>query len=108
MAHPLLDEVKYNADGLIAAIAQCAETEAVLMLAWMNADALAQTLVTGQVTYFSRSRQALWRKGETSGHTQELISAHLDCDADAVLLKVKQTGPACHTGAQSCFFRDLT
>ena len=107
MAHPLLDEVKYNADGLIAAIAQCAETEAVLMLAWMNADALAQTLVTGQVTYFSRSRQALWRKGETSGHTQELISAHLDCDADAVLLKVKQTGPACHTGAQSCFFRDL-
>ena len=108
MAHPLLNEVKYNADGLIAAIAQCAETEAVLMLAWMNADALAQTLVTGQVTYFSRSRQALWRKGETSGHTQELISAHLDCDADAVLLKVKQTGPACHTGAHSCFFRDLT
>jgi phosphoribosyl-AMP cyclohydrolase len=108
MAHPLLDEVKYNADGLIAAIAQCAETEAVLMLAWMNADALAQTLVTGQVTYFSRSRQALWRKGETSGHTQELISAHLDCDADAVLLKVKQTGPACHTGAQSCFFCNLT
>ena len=108
MAHPLLNEVKYNADGLIAAIAQCAETEAVLMLAWMNADALAQTLVTGQVTYFSRSRQDLWRKGETSGHTQELISVHLDCDADAVLLKVKQTGPACHTGAQSCFFRDLT
>jgi phosphoribosyl-AMP cyclohydrolase len=108
MAHPLLDEVKYNADGLIAAIAQCAETEAVLLLAWMNADALAQTLVTGQVTYFSRSRQALWRKGETSGHTQELISAHLDCDADAVLLKVKQTGPACHTGAQSCFFCNLT
>jgi phosphoribosyl-AMP cyclohydrolase len=108
MAHPLLDEVKYNADGLIAAIAQCAETQVVLMLAWMNADALAQTLVTGQVTYFSRSRQALWRKGETSGHTQELISAHLDCDADAVLLKVKQTGPACHTGAQSCFFCNLT
>ena len=108
MAHPLLDEVKYNADGLIAAIAQCAETEAVLMLAWMNADALAQTLVTGQVTYFSRSHQALWRKGETSGHTQELVSAHLDCDVDAVLLKIIQTGPACHTGAQSCFFRDLT
>lgn len=108
MAHPLLDEVKYNADGLIAAIAQCAETEAVLMLAWMNADALAQTLVTGQVTYFSRSRQALWRKGETSGHTQELVSAHLDCDVDAVLLKIIQTGPACHTGAQSCFFRNLT
>ena len=108
MAFPLLDEVKYNADGLIAAIAQCAETQVVLMLAWMNADALTQTLVTGQVTYFSRSRQALWRKGETSGHTQELIPAHLDCDVDAVLLKVKQTGPACHTGAQSCFFLDLT
>ena len=108
MTHPLLDEVEYNADGLVAAIAQCADTNDVLMLAWMNSDALTQTLVTGQVTYFSRSRQELWRKGETSGHTQKLISAYLDCDMDAILLKVKQTGPACHTGAQSCFFRDLT
>ena len=107
MTHPLLDEVEYNADGLVAAIAQCADTNDVLMLAWMNSDALTQTLVTGQVTYFSRSRQQLWRKGETSGHTQELISAYLDCDMDAILLKVKQTGSACHTGAQSCFFRDL-
>ena len=108
MTHPLLDEVEFNADGLVAAIAQCADTHDVLMLAWMNRDALTQTLVTGRVTYFSRSRQELWRKGETSGHTQKLISAYLDCDMDAILLKVKQTGPACHTGAQSCFFRDLT
>ncbi|MBL6783085.1 MAG: phosphoribosyl-AMP cyclohydrolase [Alphaproteobacteria bacterium] len=108
MTHPLLDEVEFNADGLVAAIAQCADTNDVLMLAWMNRDALTQTLVTGRVTYFSRSRQELWRKGETSGHTQKLISAYLDCDMDAILLKVKQTGPACHTGAQSCFFRDLT
>lgn len=108
MAHPLLKEVKYNSDGLITAVAQCVETDVVLMLAWINEDALMQTLVTGQVTYFSRSRQKLWQKGETSGHIQTLVSAHLDCDMDAILLKVKQTGPACHTGAQSCFFRDLT
>ncbi len=108
MSHPLMDEIRFNADGLIAAVAQCVETGQVLMLAWMNAEALALTLENKQVTYFSRSRQALWRKGETSGHTQELISAHLDCDGDAVLLQVKQTGPACHTGAQSCFFKDLT
>lgn len=108
MTHPLMDEIIFNADGLIAAVAQCADTGEVLMLAWMNAEALALTLNTKQVTYFSRSRQELWRKGETSGHTQELISAHLDCDGDAVLLKIKQTGPACHTGAQSCFFKDFT
>ena len=108
MSHPLMDEIRFNADGLIAAVAQCVETGQVLMLAWMNAEALALTLENKQVTYFSRSRQALWRKGETSGHTQELISAHLDCDGDAVLLQVKQTGPACHTGVQSCFFKDLT
>jgi phosphoribosyl-AMP cyclohydrolase len=108
MSNPLMDEITFNADGLIAAIAQCVDTGQVLMLAWMNAEALALTLETKQVTYFSRSRQALWRKGETSGHTQELISAHLDCDGDGVLLKIKQTGPACHTGTQSCFFWDLT
>jgi len=108
MTHPLMDEITFNADGLIAAVAQCADSGEVLMLAWMNAEALALTLNTKQVTYFSRSRQELWRKGETSGHTQELISAHLDCDGDAVLLKIKQTGPACHTGAQSCFFKDFT
>ena len=108
MTHPLMDEITFNSDGLIAAVAQCADTGEVLMLAWMNAKALALTLNTKQVTYFSRSRQKLWRKGETSGHTQELISAHLDCDGDAVLLKIKQTGPACHTGAQSCFFKDFT
>lgn len=108
MSQSLMDQITFNADGLIAAVAQCADTKQVLMLAWMNAEALAITLETKQVTYFSRSRQALWRKGETSGHTQELIAASLDCDGDAVLLLIKQTGPACHTGAQSCFFKDLT
>jgi len=108
MSQSLMDQITFNADGLITAVAQCADTKQVLMLAWMNAEALAITLETKQVTYFSRSRQALWRKGETSGHTQELIAASLDCDGDAVLLLIKQTGPACHTGAQSCFFKDLT
>jgi len=87
MSNPLMDEITFNADGLIAAIAQCVDTGQVLMLAWMNAEALALTLETKQVTYFSRSRQALWRKGETSGHTQELISAHLDCDVMGCFLK---------------------
>lgn len=98
---------KFDAAGLIAAIAQDAETGAVLMLAWMNAEALRLTLETRRVTYWSRSRQALWVKGETSGHRQELVEAKLDCDGDALLLKVRQTGPACHTGAQSCFFTPL-
>lgn len=96
---------KFNADGLIAAIAQDAETGEVLMMAWMNGEALRQTLKTGQVTYWSRSRQALWRKGETSGHTQRLIEARIDCDQDAILLRVEQAGGACHTGRRSCFYR---
>lgn len=96
---------KFNADGLIAAIAQDAETGEVLMLAWMNADALAATLETGRATYWSRSRQELWVKGETSGYTQTIIDIHIDCDQDAVLLRVKQTGAACHTGRPSCFYR---
>jgi phosphoribosyl-AMP cyclohydrolase len=87
------------------AIAQDANSGAVLMLAWMNRESLRLTLETGDVTYWSRSRGALWRKGETSGHTQKLVEASLDCDGDALLLKVEQTGPACHTGAPSCFFR---
>jgi len=78
-----------------------------LMHAWMNAQALALTLETGNVTYWSRSRQSLWRKGETSGHTQRLVEAFVDCDGDTLLLKVDQTGPACHTGAPNCFFRKL-
>lgn len=74
------------------------------MLAWMNAESVAETLATGRVCYWSRSRQALWRKGETSGHTQRLVEMRLDCDGDTVLLRVDQTGPACHTGERSCFF----
>ena len=96
---------KFNADGLIAAIAQDAGTGDVLMLAWMTADALAATIETGRATYWSRSRQALWVKGETSGHVQQVVELRVDCDQDAVLLKVNQTGGACHTGRASCFYR---
>jgi len=99
---------KFNADGLIAAIAQDDETGAVLMLAWMNADALAATLQTGTVTYWSRSRGELWVKGAASGNTQTLVSAHIDCDQDAILLRIKQTGPACHTNRVSCFYRKIS
>jgi phosphoribosyl-AMP cyclohydrolase len=97
---------RFDANGLIAAIAQDADTGKVLMLAWMNAEALAATLATGKATYFSRSRQALWVKGETSGHAQTLVRLSVDCDQDAVLLSVRQSGPACHTGARSCFYRE--
>jgi len=96
---------KFDASGLIAAIAQDAETGEVLMLAWMNAEALARTLETGRATYWSRSRGEIWVKGHTSGHTQELVEVRVDCDQDAVLLKVRQTGGACHTGRESCFYR---
>tara|TARA_R110000782_G_scaffold165040_3_gene256974 strand:- start:1308 stop:1721 length:414 start_codon:yes stop_codon:yes gene_type:complete len=96
---------KFNADGLIAAIAQDATSGDVLMLAWMNAEALAATLATGRATYWSRSRGALWVKGETSGHTQAVVEVRVDCDQDAVLLRVHQTGGACHTGRDSCFYR---
>lgn len=100
--------VKFNAHGLIPAIAQQHDTGEVLMMAWMNAASLAETLATGQVCYWSRSRLALWRKGETSGHRQRLIECRLDCDGDALLLRVAQQGPACHTGARSCFFRSVS
>jgi phosphoribosyl-AMP cyclohydrolase len=96
---------RFNADGLIAAIAQDAASGDVLMLAWMNAEALAATLATGRATYWSRSRSALWVKGETSGHTQDVVEVRIDCDQDAVLLKVNQAGGACHTGRASCFYR---
>ncbi|MEQ3745068.1 MAG: phosphoribosyl-AMP cyclohydrolase [Henriciella sp.] len=96
---------RFDADGLIAAIAQDAETGEVLMLAWMNSDALQATLDTKRATYWSRSRQTLWVKGETSGNVQEITEIRIDCDQDAVLLKVKQTGGACHTGRDSCFYR---
>lgn len=94
----------YTDAGLIPAIAQDAATGDVLMMAWMNAEAVARTLETGRVTYWSRSRQAFWIKGETSGHTQELVDFRVDCDRDCLLLTIKQKGPACHTNRRSCFF----
>ena len=96
--------LRYDAAGLIPAVAQDAGSGEVLMLAWMNADAVARTLATGRVTYWSRSRRAFWIKGETSGHVQRLVEMRLDCDRDALLLRVEQTGPACHTGRRSCFY----
>ena len=98
---------RFDADGLIAAIATHADTGEVLMLAWMNAEALAKTLATGEAHYFSRSRNQLWRKGATSGQIQLVAEARIDCDQDAVLLKVRPQGDggACHTGARSCFYR---
>jgi len=102
-ASDLIGAVAFDAAGLVPAIAQDAKTGEVLMLAWMNRDALKRTLETGDVTYWSRSRKELWRKGATSGHTQRLVEAYVDCDGDTLLLKVEQVGPACHTGATSCF-----
>jgi phosphoribosyl-AMP cyclohydrolase len=103
-----INSVAFNEDGLVPAIAQSAATGAVLMLAWMNRDTLERTLQTGEVTYWSRSRGEVWRKGATSGHTQHLVEAWVDCDGDTLLLKVDQIGPACHTGAPSCFYRRLS
>lgn len=94
----------YDVNGLIPAIAQDHATGEVLMMAWMNAQSLARTLETGQVTYWSRSRQAFWAKGETSGHVQRLIELRVDCDRDCLLLLVDQAGPACHTNRRSCFY----
>jgi phosphoribosyl-AMP cyclohydrolase len=99
--------VAFDANGLVPAIAQDAKSGEVLMMAWMNADSLRRTLSEGDVIYWSRSRKKLWRKGETSGHTQRLVEAYVDCDGDTLLLKVEQTGPACHTGAPTCFFRKV-
>jgi len=94
----------YDAQGLIPAIAQEAGTGDVLMLAWMNAEAVARTLASGRVTYWSRSRQAFWQKGESSGHVQRLVEMRLDCDRDSLLLIVEQQGPACHTNRHACFY----
>lgn len=99
-----LDQLCYNDAGLVPAIARQHDSGEVLMLAWMNRDAIEETLRTGQVCYFSRSRNRLWRKGESSGQTQKLISLRIDCDGDAVLLNVDQTGFACHTGRRDCFY----
>jgi phosphoribosyl-AMP cyclohydrolase len=98
---------RFSAGELVAAIAQDAQTKDVLMLAWMNKQALEQTLETGRITYWSRSRGELWEKGLTSGHTQKLVSIAFDCDADAILLQVHQVGAACHTGERSCFHNEI-
>ena len=106
MSTAWLDELTWDKDGLIPAIAQDAETGDVLMFAWMNRDALARTAETGEAVYFSRSRGRLWHKGEESGHTQKVREIRIDCDNDVVLLKIEQVGGiACHTGRRSCFFQ---
>jgi len=96
--------LSFDANGLVPAIAQSVENDEVLMLAYMNAEAINETLETGQVCYWSRSRQKLWRKGKSSGHVQRLVELRYDCDNDAVLLRVCQSGPACHTNRPNCFF----
>ncbi len=104
IARQVIERLRFDDAGLIPAIAQSHESREVLMLAWMNAEAVRETLETGRVCYWSRSRRRLWRKGENSGHTQRLVELRFDCDTDAVLLLVEQTGPACHTGRPACFF----
>ncbi len=105
MSDAILPAISFDDRGLVAAIAQQHDTGEVLMMAWMNRDSVAETLATGQVCYWSRSRQALWRKGESSGQTQRLVEMRVDCDGDTLLLLVDQTGVACHTGRLSCFYR---
>ena len=103
-----LSEVTFDAQGLLPAIAQDHQTGRVLMVAWMNAESLTKTVASGYAVYWSRSRQALWRKGESSGHTQKVFDIRLDCDGDVILLSVQQAGHmACHTGRESCFYRQL-
>ena len=102
----LLNAVKWDANGLVCAIAQDAHTQRVLMVAWMNAEALAQTVATGFAHYYSRSRQKQWMKGEESGHTQQVHELRLDCDGDAIVMQIEQKGGiSCHTGRQSCFYQ---
>ncbi len=99
--------IAFDADGLVPCIAQQHDSGEILMMAWMNRDAVAETMRTGRVCYWSRSRQALWRKGETSGHGQRLVDLRIDCDGDTLLALVDQAGVACHTGRHNCFFRAL-
>lgn len=103
----VLDDLPYNADGLVPAIAQQHDTGEVLMMAWMNRAAIEETLETGRVCYWSRSRRQFWRKGESSGQIQHLLSMRFDCDGDTILLLVNQTGPACHTGRRNCFYNEV-
>ena len=102
-----LDSLRYDDRGLIPVIAQDAETGQVLMLAWANSEAVERTLAEGRMVYWSRSRQELWRKGDTSGHVQHWQALRVDCDADVIVARIHQEGPACHTGERSCFYRSL-
>ncbi|MDQ6991680.1 MAG: phosphoribosyl-AMP cyclohydrolase [Mariprofundaceae bacterium] len=101
----LIQSIIFNDAGLVPAIAQDATSHRVLMMAWMNEEAVKQTLTTGYAHYYSRSRQKQWQKGESSGHVQKVLDMYLDCDGDTILLKIKQTGPACHTNRESCFYK---
>jgi len=103
----LAQAIRFNEAGLIPAIVQDAQTRQVLMMAWMNAESLRRTLEIGETVFWSRSRQALWHKGATSGATQRVVAVRLDCDGDTLLFEVEPAGPACHTGAVSCFFREV-
>jgi phosphoribosyl-AMP cyclohydrolase len=108
--HPypsMISDFKFNSDGLIPAIVQCAKTKRVLMMAWMNEPSIRETLQKGMMCYWSRSRQKYWLKGETSGHVQRVVRWFVDCDKDTLLFEVDQTGGACHTGYESCFFQEL-
>ena len=105
---PLLEAITFDAAGLVPVVAQQYDSGEILMVAWMNRDAVVETLTSGQVCYWSRSRSALWRKGETSGQVQRLVELKLDCDGDTLLARVDQLGVACHTGRRSCFFRTAT
>lgn len=107
MTEVALPELKLGPDRLIPAVVQSEDTDAVLMVGYMDTEALRRTLTEGRVTYWSRSRQEYWRKGDTSGNSQVPVSVKLDCDADTLLIRVRQTGPACHTGSATCFFTEL-
>ncbi len=107
LAERVIAAIRFDQAGLVPAVAQQHDSGEVLMLAWMNAAAIRETLRTGRVCYWSRSRQKLWRKGETSGHLQQLVEFRFDCDKDTLLLLVDQQGPACHTGRHNCFFHGL-
>lgn len=107
MSLPLISRIRFNSQGLVPAIAQQFDTKEVLMMAWMSAESIAETISTGRVCYYSRSRKGLWRKGESSGQVQRLVELRLDCDGDTLLLLVDQEGVACHTGRRNCFFRAM-
>ena len=107
MKDELLSEIKYDANGLVPAIVQDVVTKDVLMMAWMTAESLRLTLDTGEVVFWSRSRQEIWHKGATSGNVQKVVEVRVDCDADTLLVLIEPAGPACHTGERTCFYRNI-